>query len=107
MDSIPPEIERQMEIKPVPPLPQVKGRLTLEQIKQFSPADQILVSGLDENNQICIAIYNTLAMTVEQARRSEAKMVSRINTIRTGSLWFAGVVVVAVISALAMKYIHA
>ena len=106
MDEIPPEIERQMEIKPVPPLPVVKGRLTLEQIEKFSPAERILVSGQDENNQICVAIYNALAVTVEQARKSEAKMVRRVNALRAVTVWIIGAITVAALSAFANKFIH-
>lgn len=99
MDEIPPEIERQMEIKPVPPLPEFEGLLTLEQIKNFNEADRILVAGMNVCKQIGMATYKELQASIEQSRRREAKTLIQINKIKKACLWFAGIVTVAFVGA--------
>ncbi len=105
--DIQPEIERQMHIKPLPQMPEkIEGHLTLKQIEDFRPEDRQVLIAISKLEQTIRWSYKAMAIVVDQARASEAEMLQKVTAAKTVSVWFSGLVIAAIVGAVALKYIH-
>jgi hypothetical protein len=107
--EIPDEVERQMFIKEVPPLPsqdEMQGKLTIEQIAEFPKSDQAILAAIDRIEQYARLNHNNIVRHNRQTRQFEASFVTRRQKINSLLYWIIGSLFVAAAGAIAAKIFH-